>query len=838
MSIKLTIDGTEIEAQSGQTILEAALAAGVYIPHLCHHPNLPSFQEVSPANACFRGKEKFQSNSGKGTYEGCGLCLVSVEDQEEPVLSCVTKAEAGMEITTSSPELESKRRDNLVPILSAHPHACLTCAQKEGCSLTQCSTNVPEDERCCPLFDGCELRRVAEYVGIKEDTPCYVPQKLYCEEDKPLFIRDYNLCVGCLRCVRVCRDVVGAKALGYVLSGGEIAVGSSSSTLEESGCRFCGACVEVCPTGALRDKALRAGERKEALIPCIANCPVGMEIPAYVNAILRGEYSEARDIIRERVPFGLSLGYICHHPCEEECRRGELNQAVAICGLKRFALEASESPSDVEKAKDSGKKVAVIGAGPAGLTAAYFLAKSGHSVTVYESQSAPGGMLRWAVPEYRLPRDIIQKEVEAVKALGVEILTDTPINSQNFVEKLKLEDWDAVFLATGAQESKRIDVEGLPKEGILWGLDFLRDAKQKMQKGLQGKLVVIGGGNVAMDVAMTAFRLGASGVELVCLECREEMPAFSWEVEEAEKEGVVIHPGWGPVKVRTEGDKIKEVEFQACTSVFDEQGDFCPAFDASQRKSLQADAVILAVGQSVDLTYLPSEFGIQQTEQGMIQVNKDSLGTNIPKVFSGGEVTSGPASAVEAMAMGRKAADSIDRYLGGNGLDGSTSSKEKGKNNLWRGEDKDFSSKERVSMVELPPEERLRSFGLIQLGYTEEEAKQEASRCLSCDLRFQLSPVTLPPERWLELAPEVLSQVPETEGAFQLLDEEKNIIYIAGTQNLRQTLEEQLTSKPEAKYFGYEEDQMYTKRESELIQQFLQQHGRLPAGNEDVDDLF
>lgn len=838
MSIKLTIDGTEIEAQSGQTVLEAALGAGVYIPHLCYHPDLPSFQDVPPVDACFRGKEKFQSDSGERAYEGCGFCLVGIEGQEKPVLSCVTPADAGMEITTSSLELESKRRDNLVSILSQHPHVCLTCAQKEGCSLTQCSTNVPENERCCPLFDVCELRKVAEYVGIKEDITRYVPRNLYCEEDKPLFIRDYNLCVGCLRCVRVCGDIIGAKALGYVLSGDEIVVGTTGSTLEESGCRFCGACVEVCPTGALRDKELKAGDRREALIPCMANCPVRMEIPAYVNAIVRGKYDEARDIIRERVPFALSLGYICHHPCEEECRRGELNQAVAICGLKRFALEASEGTFDVQKSGDTGKRIAVIGSGPAGLTAAYFLAKSGHSVTVFESQPEPGGMLRWAIPEYRLPRNIIQKEVEAVKALGVEILTGTLVNSQNFDEKLKLEDWDALFLATGAQESKKIDVQGLPEKEIHWGLDFLREAKEKKQKNLKGNVVVIGGGNVAMDVAMTALRLGASGVELACLECREEMPSFSWEIEEAEKEGVVIHPGWGPIKIETEGDKIRGVELQACTSVFDEQGSFCPAFDSTQRKSLEADAVILAVGQSVDLIYLPSELGIQQTEQGMIQVNQNSLETNIPKVFAGGEATSGPVSAVEAMAMGRKAADSIDKFLGGDGLEDGASSEDKGKENLWRGEEKDYSSRERVSMAELPQTECLRSFDLIQLGYTEEKARQEASRCLSCDLRFRLSPVTLPPEKWLEFNPETVSQVPETEGAFRLLDEQKNIIYIAGTQNLRKTLEEQISSKPEAKYFGYEEDPMYTKRESELIQQFLQQHGCLPAGNEEVDDLF
>jgi hypothetical protein len=327
-------------------------------------------------------------------------------------------------------------------------------------------------------------------------------------------------------------------------------------------------------------------------------------------------------------------------------------------------------------------------------------------------------------------------------------------------------------------------------------------------------------------------------VELACLECREEMPAFSWEIQEAEKEGVKIYSGWGPRKIVGEGNKVRGVELQACISVFDEQGNFCPAFDSAQSKSLEGDAIILAVGQSSDLSYLPSDLGVQLTEQGIIKIKQDSLETSIPGVFAGGEVASGPSSAVEAMAMGRKAADSIDRFLGGDGLEYSTVSKEKEEKSLWRGEEKNFISRERIPVPELPLSERIRSFTLIQSGYSEKDAKKEASRCLSCDLRFQLSPVTLPPEKWLEFNPETVSQVPESEGAFRLLDEEKKIIYIAGAQNLRQALEEQLSSKPEARYFDYEEDPMYTKRESELIQQFLQQHGHLPAGNEDVDDLF
>jgi NADPH-dependent glutamate synthase beta subunit-like oxidoreductase len=839
MKIKFTLDGQQIEAEKGQTILSAALAAGIYIPHLCYHPDLSSFEAVPPIVVCYRGPKAYRTNFQDNKYEGCGLCLVKIKDKEEPVLSCLTQVEEGLEVLTTTEQVEALRQENLVSVFAHHPHACLTCAQKEGCSLTQCSTNVPEEERCCPQFDFCELRKVAEYIGLKEDLKRYVPRNLYSEEDKPLFIRDYNICIGCLRCVRVCGEIIGAKALGYVVTDNEIIVGTTQSSLEESGCRFCGACVEVCPTGALRDKELKAGDRKAALVPCMARCPVEMQIPFYVSFTAQGKYDEAGKVIRESVPLASSLGYICHHPCEDECRRRELNQAVAICDLKRFVLQANGSKGQVQQEKETGKRVAIVGSGPAGLVAAHFLAKFGHSVTVYEAQPEPGGMLRWAIPEYRLPLSVINQEIEDIKAMGVEILVNTPIKEENFLKDLKLEAWDALFLATGAQESKKIDVEGLSLDGVFWGLEFLREAKERKKKELGGKVVVIGGGNVAFDVAMTALRLGASIVELACLEKREEMPAFPWEIQEAEEEGVVVHPGWGPKKLEGDGDRVKGVELQSCTSVFDEKGYFCPTFDSSQSKFLEVDTVILAVGQSHDFSFLPPELGIQLTEEGSIKINAQTLETNIPGVFAGGEAASGPASAVEAMAMGRKAADSIDKFLGGEGLvDRSSTLIDEEKGSLWMGEEKDFSSKPRVSMPVSSLSGRLRSFDLIQLGYSEEDARKEASRCLRCDLRLRLSPVILPPEKWLEFSPEAVNNVPDSEGAFQLLDEEKNIILITGTPNLKQTLQEQLSSNKEARFFIYEEDPMYTKRESELIQQFLQKHGRLPLQNEDVEDLF
>lgn len=839
MNIKFTIDGREIKANKEQTILEAALSADIYIPHLCHHPDLPSFKDISPLEVCYRGEEVYHSFSLGNGYQGCGLCLVEVKGEAEPVLSCITPIREGMEVTSSSSRLEALRQEKLASMLARHPHACLMCAQREGCSLTQCSTNVPEEERCCPLFDFCELRKVAEYIGIKEDIVRYVPRHLHAEEDKPLFIRDYNLCVGCLRCVRVCDEVIGAKALGYVVKDGEVIAGTVRPSLEESGCLFCGACAEVCPTGAIRDKKIKPGERRETLVPCVAKCPLGMDIPEYVRYIAEGNYTEASRVIRESVPLPLTLGYICHHPCESECRRGELNQAIAICDLKRFALEKASRQAQSGKKEPTGKRVAVVGSGPAGLVAAYFLVKLGHSVKVFESQPEAGGMLRWAIPEYRLPRSVVREEVENMKAIGVEILVNSPVNKEKFLEELNEKKWDALLLATGAQESKKIDVEGLPSEHVFWGLDFLKEAKEGKQREIKGKVVVIGGGNVALDVALAALRLGASQVELSCLEKREEMPAFDWEIREAVEEGVVLYPGWGPLRIESNRERIKGIWLMACTSVFDEQGFFCPELDSSQQKHLQADTVILAVGQKTDLSYLPKESGIKITEEGLIRVHPETLETNISGLFAGGEAILGPSSAVEAMMLGKKAASSIDRFLGGEGLkDVHPPKEELEKGKLWRGEEEAFASKDRITMPSLPTQKRICTFDLIQLGYREEEARQEASRCLRCDFRLRLSPVVLPPEKWFEFSAEVLSQVPDSEGAFQLLDEEKNIIYIAGTPHLRQALQDQFSSRPEAKYFSCEEDPMYTKRESELIQQFLQKHGHLPPGNEDVEDLF
>ncbi len=718
MSIRINIDGNDIDVNEGQSILQAALKSGIYIPHLCFHPDLPSFKESRPDAVCYQGENEFQSDSKAEGYAGCGLCLVEIDGREEPVLSCITPVEEGLDIITSSDLVQAKRLDNMAKIFSSHPR-----------------------------FDVCELRKVAEYVGLKDDISRYVPGDLHVEDNKPLFIRDYNLCIGCLRCVRVCADLVGAKALGYTSSKGKITVGTTKPSIKESGCVYCGACVEVCPTGALRDKDLKPGDRKQALIPCRAACPLEMDVPTYVHFIAQGSFDEAARTIRERTPMGLSLGHICHHPCETQCRRGEISQPIAICHLKRLALETKDAivTEKTKTAPHTGKKVAVVGAGPAGLVAAYYLTVFGHNVTLFESMVEAGGMLRWAIPEYRLPRQIILHEIRMIEAMGVNIRTNSPVDADSFREELDLNKWDAVFLATGAQASKRIDVDGMSLQEVYWGMDFLREAKEGWAPEVGEKVVVIGGGNVALDAAMTALRLGAAKVVLACLEQRDEMLAFDWEIEEAEEEGIVLQPGWGIKKIIGDGTNVSGVELMGCASVFDKEGYFCPAYDESNTTKIQADSVILAIGQKPDVNYLPPNIDIQISEDDTIKTKPNNLETDSPGFFAGGEARSGPASAVEAMAEGRRAASSIDRFLGGRGFDETRQDvKFFDKGLLWRGRKESFCAFDRVEMAELPVEERTGSFALPKLGYSAGEAVEEADRCLKCHLRFLLSPVVLP----------------------------------------------------------------------------------------------
>jgi len=550
--------------------------------------------------------------------------------------------------------------------------------------------------------------------------------------------------------------------------------------------------------------------------------------------LTEGKYSEADAVVRERIPFPGILGRVCFHPCEDNCRRDELNQPMAICALKWFAADNSDKSFKLNVKKPTGKKIAIVGSGPSGLTAAYYLALNGHDITVFESEEKLGGMLRYAIPDYRLTPEILDKNIDMLKDLKIKFKTNTAIGKETSLSNLR-KDFQAVFIGSGAGLSKKILVEGSDVEGVEWGLDFLRDAKKKNVTSLDGRLVVIGGGNVAMDVARTAIRLGADEVQLACLECNEEMPAHDWEIEEAKEEGVVMHPSWGPSKILEKDGKVTDIELIKCTSVFDPKGNFAPEFDSCETKKIETDRVILAIGQSSDLSWVKDI----DTKTGMIFVKKD-MQTNMSGVFAGGEVARGPSSVVEAVADGASAAIGIDKFLGGDGdIYQNLAPSQEADPNIGKVEG--FAFLERMDTPKISSKTRIENFEMVENCYNENQAKQEAARCLRCDMRLDMLPVVFPPDKWLELNNENVAEVPAIEGVYQLRDENKIVIVIKGSQNMQSDLQEKLNSDTKAKYFLFEPDPMYTKRESEMIQQFLQQFGKMPEGDgagDDLDDLF
>jgi formate dehydrogenase beta subunit len=840
-TVSFYINSTEVKASKDSSILEAARNAEIYIPSLCYHPDLPLSRKAKAGTAVFRAGEQISCDTVEKEFEGCNLCLVEVEGKPDLVPACDTIVTEGMRVHTDTERVREARQEKLMRILAKHPHACLICAQKEGCTRETCSTNVPVPERCCSKFGNCELEKVAEYIGIRPDTPRYVPANLPVTKDEPLFIRDYNLCVSCTRCVRACRELRGVKALDFVYRDGEAFVGSVKPTLKESDCKFCGACVEVCPTGALMDKELKAGEREKSLIPCKFACPANIDVPRYINLIAQGQYADAAAVVREKVPFAAVLGHACARPCEKVCRSREVNEPIAICALKRFAVDKTLNSSSTPpaKAQPSGKRVAVIGSGPSGLTAAYYLAKLGHAVTVFEAQPKLGGMMRYGVQQYRLPESILEDDLNRILQLDIDVKTDALAQGPLSLNELKAQGHDAILLATGLQKSRILPVEGSTNPDVLGGLDLLRDVRLGKDVKVKDHVLVVGGGSVAIDVALTTLRLGAKKVDMVCLEKCEEMPAFPWEIEQAAEEGVVTSNSWGVKRILIdENQKITGIELVRCASVFDENHRFNPSYDESTKTTMPAEMIVFAIGQAPDLTGLSDADSLKSARSGILEVNDATLETNVAGVFACGDVVKGPGSIVDAVALGRKAAAAIDKYLGGSGdIDEKLTQPKKPDN--WLGREEEFSSKRRAEMPHLPVEQRSGNFSEVAVGFDEKAATSEANRCLRCDLRLQIRHPVLPPEKWMKFDAENVAQVPECEGVFRLLDDKKEIIYIKGALNLRSELMEQVPVSTDAKFFLYEEAKMFTMRESELLQQFMKKHGKMPKQNVGLEeDLY
>ncbi len=427
--IKLKIDGQDVTASSGMTVMEAAEKAEIYIPKLCNHPDLAPFG-------------------------ACRLCITKIEGMKGLPCACTTPANQGMTVTTTDDQLSELRKEILSLILEEHPHACLACAQKEGCTREPCSTNVPVDERCCPKFVSCELQKVVEYVGFREDTPKYVPKEKRVVEDEPLFIRDYGLCILCGRCVRACRELRKVGTLGFIGRSYEVEIGTAyDRSFADTGCRFCGACVAVCPTGALMDKDLPSGPKEKVLVPCRSSCPAGVDVPRFLHLNVNKNYADAQMVLREALPLPGTIGTICEHPCEEDCRRGKINEPISIADLHVFSASQGDD-SWKYTLSSNGRKIAVVGSGLVGLSGAYFLRLKGYDVTVFEKEDEPGGKLRTSESSSEITKTCLSREIEELKDIGIEIKTSSNIENP---KSLLLQNYDAVLLAIGSSPPSNIE---------------------------------------------------------------------------------------------------------------------------------------------------------------------------------------------------------------------------------------------------------------------------------------------------------------------------------------------------------------------------------------------
>lgn len=569
--IKITIDKKEIVADKGSSILDASLKAGIYIPHLCHHPDL------HPMAAC-------------------RLCMVEIEGIPGVKTSCTTPAEDGMVIKTKSPTINKIRFLAMELMLANHPMDCSTC----------------------PKYLSCELQSLKQYIGITEELRVKRWSNPFPTiTTNPLFVHDFQRCVMCGRCVRACHEMRGVGVLSFIGRANDTKIGTAyDRPLAEAGCRFCGACIEVCSTGALRDKEgiidPKKG-KKGSLIPCKHACPVGVDVPRYVRLVGEGKYDESYAVVREKLPLPSVCSYICLSFCEAECRRNHVNEAVGIRSLKKFVSERHTDlwKTNLKPAAPTGKKVAIIGAGPAGLTASYYLARKGHEVTIFEQSSFAGGILRQAISRKRLPLKALNDDIEEIIKAGVNIKYNTAVDEP---AKLTGQGYDAVLVTTGSS--------------------FVGTCPLEMSK---------------VSAAAAA-------------------PSQS--------------------NIFTGGDALL--------------GGISEDFIRKQQDG--------------------ENFFDKMVDQ-MAQFRGDSA-----------------RSAVRAIASGRKAAQEVDKYLGGDGnIDEVLIEPVKG--NPYIGRKEDFANLPRNTASYKAPAPQFAGLDDAEPPLTEEEAKAEAGRCLQCDLRFDIETV-------------------------------------------------------------------------------------------------
>ncbi|UCB43171.1 MAG: FAD-dependent oxidoreductase [Dehalococcoidales bacterium] len=468
--------------------------------------------------------------------------------------------------------------------------------------------------------------------------------------------------------------------------------------------------------------------------PCEAVCPLHQDVPNYIMAIARGDASKALAIIRETNPLPSICGRVCHHPCETECNRKVVDSPVAIQALKRFAADWGSGRKPRPAKRKKVERVAVVGGGPAGLTAAHDLVKMGYGAAVFDAAPIPGGILTSAIPDFILSTEAVQADIDYIEALGVKIHSNIRIGRDIGLDTLSRQGFGAVLITIGAQKSAELNIPGAKLSGIVPALQLLGEAKRRELVAMKGKVWVIGGGAVAMDCARTALRLGADEVHAACLECRADMPAYDWEVEEAEREGVNIHPSLAPQRFTSKnGSRVSGIKFKRVASTsLDSEGriSWTLVEGAGSDYSVDADIVIVAIGQATDTTGL-SGGPVKISRGGAVVINEATGETSAPGVFAAGDVTTLRGTVSEAMAAGRRAARSIDQYLSGRPI---------------------VAAKEDLEMITIKPEQvpvylsrhdqwevpkltarqAITTYKEVNLGYTFWQAVEEARRCLNC----------------------------------------------------------------------------------------------------------
>ena len=530
----------------------------------------------------------------------------------------------------------------------------------------------------------------------------------------------------------------------------KVLINKKARYVDIEACKACGDCVKVCPVKIPNDyeqglitraaiyqlfaQAMPSayGIEKRGTPPCRATCPIHVNAQGYIALISVGKFEEALALVRERNPFPGITGRICTHPCEAVCRRKEVDKAVAIDALKRFVSDIEHDEKvDLSVPEANGKRVAIVGSGPAGLLAAYDLRKMGYGVILFEALPVAGGMLAVGIPEYRLPRSVLNREIGYLLRMGVELKLNTPIGPGLSLQDLKAKGFDAVFVAAGAHRSRRLGLEGEDSKGVLHAVDFLRKVALGEQVKVGKKVIVVGGGNAAIDAARTSFRLGAQQVTIAYRRTRSEMPAQEEEIEEAELEGIRIEYLTAPTRLVIENGEIGGMEcLRMALGEPDESGRPRPVPVPGSGFRIEADMVIPAISQEPDLSFFGGKDGLETTRRGTIDADPITLETSLQGVFAGGDVVTGPQTYIDAMAAGRKAAVSIDRFLRGEDL--RAGREEEGPKKDYILVDVDgVEYRDRASLPTLPVERR-KNFDEVSLGLCEEDAMGEARRCLQC----------------------------------------------------------------------------------------------------------